>query len=91
MLAGGDTTRRRDILVNVMVVGEVQTGKAVLRSGARPGDILFVSGRLGEAELGLRLIRRNENGDSTAAIRSFGSISTRNRGWRWAAGCPKMA
>src|SRR6476646_10630004 len=59
-LAGGDTTRRRDILINVMVVGEVGTGKAVLRSQARPGDILFVSGRLGEAELGLRLIRKNK-------------------------------
>jgi thiamine-monophosphate kinase len=59
-LAGGDTTRRRDILINVMVVGEVRTGKPVLRSQARPGDILFVSGRLGEAELGLRLIRKNK-------------------------------
>jgi len=60
VLAGGDTTRKRDILINVMVVGEVRTGKPVLRSQARPGDILFVSGRLGEAELGLRLIRKNE-------------------------------
>ena len=56
-LAGGDTTRRREVLVNVTVVGEVRTGCAVLRSGARPGDLLFVSGRLGEAELGLRMLR----------------------------------
>jgi thiamine-monophosphate kinase len=60
VLAGGDTTRRRDILINVTVVGEVRTGEAVLRSGARPGDVLFVSGRLGEAELGLRLIRKSK-------------------------------
>ena len=60
VLAGGDSTRRRDILIHVMVVGEVRTGKAVLRRGARPGEILFVSGRLGEAELGLRLIRRSK-------------------------------
>jgi thiamine-monophosphate kinase len=60
VLAGGDTTRRRDILIDVTVVGEVRPSRAVLRSGARPGDILFVSGRLGEAELGLRLIRRNK-------------------------------
>jgi thiamine-monophosphate kinase len=59
-LAGGDTTRRRDILINVAVVGEVRTRRAVLRSGARPGDVLFVSGRLGEAELGLQLIRRGK-------------------------------
>jgi thiamine-monophosphate kinase len=59
-LAGGDTTRRKDILINVTVVGEVRRGGAVLRSGARPGDILYTSGRLGEADLGLRLIRSNK-------------------------------
>jgi thiamine-monophosphate kinase len=59
-LAGGDTTRREDILINVTVLGEVRSGEAVLRSGARAGDVLFVSGRLGEAELGLRLIRNSK-------------------------------
>jgi thiamine-monophosphate kinase len=57
ILAGGDTTRWREILINVTVVGEVPTGRAVRRSGARAGDILCVSGRLGEAELGLRVLR----------------------------------
>jgi thiamine-monophosphate kinase len=57
-LAGGDTTRRDEILMNVTVVGEVRSGRALLRSGARPGDIIYVSGRLGEAELGLRRLRR---------------------------------
>lgn len=56
-LAGGDTTRRREVLVNVMVVGEVRTGQAVLRSGATPGEVLFVSGSLGEADWGLKLLR----------------------------------
>ena len=56
-LVGGDTTRRREILINVTVIGEVRVGCAMLRSGARPGDIIFVSGRLGEAEAGLRLLR----------------------------------
>jgi len=60
VLSGGDTTRRKDILINVTVVGEARTGEAVLRSGARPGDILFVSGRMGEAELGLRQIRKSK-------------------------------
>jgi thiamine-monophosphate kinase len=57
-LAGGDTTRRSDILINITVVGEIPSGRAVLRSGARPGHILYVSGRLGEAELGLRIVQR---------------------------------
>jgi len=56
-LAGGDTTRRDEILMNVTVVGEVRSGRALRRSGARPGDIIYVSGRLGEAELGLRRLR----------------------------------
>ena len=57
-LAGGDTTQRKEILVNITVVGEVQTGQAVLRSGARSGDIIYVSGQLGEAELGLQILRQ---------------------------------
>jgi thiamine-monophosphate kinase len=59
-LAGGDTTQRKEILINVTVAGEVEAGRALLRSGARPGDILYVSGRLGEAELGLRLLRQSK-------------------------------
>ena len=56
-LAGGDTTRRAEIIINTTVIGEIESGKATLRSGANPGDVIFVSGRLGEAELGLRLLR----------------------------------
>jgi len=58
ILAGGDTTRRNEILINITVVGEVRTGLAVRRSGAREGDLIYVSGTLGEAELGLHLLRR---------------------------------
>jgi thiamine-monophosphate kinase len=57
-LAGGDTTRSDRVLININVVGELGRGRAVQRSGARPGDRIFVSGRLGEAELGLRLARQ---------------------------------
>lgn len=58
-LAGGDTTRYERVQISVAVVGEVRSGKAVLRSGARPGDLLYASGTLGEAELGLRQLRRH--------------------------------
>jgi len=63
-LAGGDTTQRNDILINLTVVGEIPSGRAVLRSGAREGDILYVSGRLGEAELGLRLMQQSQQAAS---------------------------
>src|SRR3984957_7329221 len=58
VLAGGDTTRSKQILINITVIGEIREGHEVLRSGARPGDVLCVSGRLGEAEQGLRLLRK---------------------------------
>jgi thiamine-monophosphate kinase len=63
-LAGGDTTRRNEILINVTVVGEVRSASALLRSGARPDDILYVSGRLGEAELGLQIVRQSHGSAS---------------------------
>jgi thiamine-monophosphate kinase len=58
-LAGGDTTRHPKVLINITVVGEVRSGYALLRSGAKPGDILYVSGHLGEADLGLQALRRS--------------------------------
>lgn len=56
ILAGGDTTKYPKVLVTLTVFGEAKRGRAILRSSARPGDLLCVSGRLGEAELGLQLI-----------------------------------
>ena len=61
VIAGGDTTRQDRVLINVTVVGEVGQGAALLRSGAQPGDIVYVSGRLGEAELGLAVLRATKS------------------------------
>jgi thiamine-monophosphate kinase len=58
VLAGGDTTRNPLASINLTVIGEVAPGQAVLRSGARPGNLICVSGTLGEAELGLWLLQR---------------------------------
>jgi len=58
VLAGGDTTKNPLAAINLTVIGEVPPGQAVLRSGARPGNLICVSGTLGEAELGLRLLQR---------------------------------
>jgi thiamine-monophosphate kinase len=57
-LAGGDTTRSTLAAINLTIIGEVERGQAVLRSGARPGNLICVSGTLGEAELGLQLLQR---------------------------------
>jgi thiamine-monophosphate kinase len=58
VLAGGDTTRNPKAAINLTVIGEVIPGRTVLRSGAQQGDMICVSGRLGEAELGLRLLQQ---------------------------------
>nr|WP_209262364.1 thiamine-phosphate kinase [Thiorhodococcus minor] len=54
-LVGGDTTRG-PLSVSVQVHGLVPPGGAIRRSGARPGDRVFVSGTLGDAGLALRQI-----------------------------------
>lgn len=49
-LAGGDTSASPDgVLADVMVIGQVPRGRAVLRSTARPGDLIYVTGALGGA------------------------------------------
>jgi thiamine-monophosphate kinase len=57
--AGGDTTRQDRVLINLAIIGEVPAGRAILRSGAKPGDLIYVSGTLGEADLGLRELRKH--------------------------------
>lgn len=46
-LAGGDISSAREIAADIVVIGEAPAGKAVLRSGARPGDGIYVTGALG--------------------------------------------
>jgi thiamine-monophosphate kinase len=55
-LVGGDISGSRQICVSVTLVGEAET--IVRRGGAHPGDIVFVSGSLGRAAAGLRLLRK---------------------------------
>ncbi len=71
---GGDTAVvRGSTVIDVMVAGEVPRGRALLRSGARPEDQLFVSGTLALSALGLRLLKshpRRLGGNERQAIRA---------------------
>lgn len=70
-LAGGDISGAREIVADVIVVGEVPTGKAVLRSGARPGDRLYVTGELGTSGETLERLYGGQRVRPIAANRHF--------------------
>jgi thiamine-monophosphate kinase len=53
-VVGGNVSRASELSVTVTVVGAVPEGRALRRDGARPGDLLLVTGTLGDAALGLR-------------------------------------
>ena len=58
-LAGGDTAQSPDgVLADIIVVGTVPRGKAILRSGARLGDRVFVTGELGGSATAVRQMER---------------------------------
>jgi thiamine-monophosphate kinase len=60
-LVGGDVSKMPDkIVIDSIVAGEVTKGKAVLRSGSKAGDLIFVTGELGGASAGLKMLENGE-------------------------------
>ncbi len=56
-LIGGDVSKTPDkIVIDSITAGEVKKNKAILRSGAKVGDLIFVTGNLGGAAAGLKLL-----------------------------------
>jgi thiamine-monophosphate kinase len=55
-LAGGDLSESPLALADIVLAGAVPRGRALLRSGAKPGDAIYVSGTLGGAALGLQAL-----------------------------------
>lgn len=67
-LLGGDTTSSPDRLcINVTVLGSCQSGKALKRSGARIGDLVCVTGNLGDSAAGLRIVLDGLEHDSAGS------------------------
>jgi thiamine-monophosphate kinase len=64
-LLGGDSSSSAMIFVDVSMVGRIPAGKAVLRSGAKAGDHIYVTGALGASALGLERIKAGSDRDAS--------------------------
>jgi thiamine-monophosphate kinase len=67
-LAGGDTVRAPFLILSLTVWGQVERKRMATRSGAKPGDLLFVTGELGGAQAGLELLSGKVKGVPGAAV-----------------------
>jgi thiamine-monophosphate kinase len=66
-LLGGDTVSTPGpLMISITAFGRVPTGKMVQRSGAKPGDRVVVTGTIGDATLGLAILKGGKVGDATA-------------------------
>jgi thiamine-monophosphate kinase len=67
-LAGGDTSESPSglVLADIVLVGSAPAGRALRRSGGRPGDILYVTGQLGGAAAELSAIERKSKSNSSS-------------------------
>ncbi|MEX2393449.1 MAG: thiamine-phosphate kinase [Actinomycetota bacterium] len=73
---GGDTARATELIVDVTALG-VATDEPVRRSGARPGDVLAVTGPLGRAAAGVELLRIGRSDDGPACVEAHRKPSVR--------------
>lgn len=71
-LIGGDTTKG-SLTIGITVLGEVPVGKALRRDGAKEGDLLCVSGFLGEAAGALPLVLAGEAYDASGLMQQYWS------------------
>ncbi len=67
-LIGGDTSLSTKIVINICLIGEGVKKDLLFRKGAKVGDVLFVSGTLGDAALGLKMLQKKGEMRETRGI-----------------------
>jgi thiamine-monophosphate kinase len=81
-LAGGDISAAREITADIVVAGQVPSGQAVLRSGARPGDRIYVTGNLGASAAALNDLYAGKRVRPTPSSRHFYPVPRLEAGTR---------
>ncbi|MGH1457039.1 MAG: thiamine-phosphate kinase [Alphaproteobacteria bacterium] len=71
--SGGDTTSIKGgyLSISITAMGVVPKGRAVRRGGAKDGDLLIVTGEIGDAALGLKAIRAGRENDFPIAVSRY--------------------
>ena len=89
-IIGGNLTKSGNgIFIDITLIGEVEEGRAVRRSGARPGDVILVTGYPGQSAAGLALLLESLASEDQALVKAYNNPSHRAREGRAAAltGC----
>jgi len=59
IIAGGDTvSSNKDIVISITLLGEIERKRLISRSGAKPGDLVFVTGTFGDSAAGLNILEK---------------------------------
>jgi thiamine-monophosphate kinase len=89
-LVGGDTTVG-PLTISVQILGTVPRGSALLRSGAKAGDVLAVTGTLGDAAAGLEVLRRIPDSANHLRLRCAWHCKRRHGSIGWSCSRPPEA
>lgn len=83
---GGNLTRSGNgIFIDITLIGEVEEGRAVRRSGAKPGDAILVTGYPGQSAAGLHLLLESLTSEDHPLVKAYNKPS--HRAWEGRAVC----
>jgi thiamine-monophosphate kinase len=79
-LIGGDTSAGEKIVIDIAIIGKAEGAAPITRAGASPGELIFVSGNLGDSAVGLTLLEAGFRMSEKGGITSPTSLSKEEEG-----------